>query len=122
MYDKLIESDFNDPVYCYTTNGDSTMKKHEELYLNYVNENRIENYFVKCIKNCKYNGVEYYNGVIYKVNDNIRYSKNFKISNVYSIYCTQGQTMKKINLLKDDYKKYYSSIEMVYVLISRIKN
>ena len=76
---------------------------------------------MRCIKNCEYKHKPYYNGVIYKVNPDIVNSKHFVISNVYSIYTTQGQTMDKINLLRDDYESYYSSIEMVYVLISRLK-
>lgn len=144
LSDYVIDSDFDNPVYCYDTGSSkaskiatltdqeqiqkltlelqqTTQAKHERAYRQYVKENNIIDYFVRCIKNCEYKGVKYYNGVIYKVNNNIKDSQHFIISNVYSIYTTQGQTMEKINLLKDDYELYYSSIEMVYVLISRLK-
>ena len=100
---------------------ETTQQKHERLYREYVAKNNIKDYYVRCIKNCEYKHKPYYNGVIYKVNPDIANSKHFVISNVYSIYTTQGQTMDKINLLRDDYESYYSSIEMVYVLISRLK-
>ena len=102
-------------------NTETTQQKHERLYREYVANNNIKDYYVRCIKNCEYKHKPYYNGVIYKVNPDIANSKNFVISNVYSIYTTQGQTMEKINLLRDDYESYYSSVEMVYVLISRLK-
>ena len=102
-------------------NVETTQQKHERLYREYVSKNNIKDYYVRCIKNCEYKHKPYYNGVIYKVNPDIANSKHFVISNVYSIYTTQGQTMDKINLLRDDYECYYSSIEMVYVLISRLK-
>ena len=102
-------------------NTETTQQKHERLYREYVSNNNIKDYYVRCIKNCEYRHKPYYNGVIYKVNPDIANSKHFVISNVYSIYTTQGQTMDKINLLRDDYESYYSSIEMVYVLISRLK-
>ena len=102
-------------------NVETTQQKHERLYREYVTKNNIKDYYVRCIKNCEYKHKPYYNGVIYKVNPDIANSKHFVISNVYSIYTTQGQTMDKINLLRDDYESYYSSIEMVYVLISRLK-
>lgn len=124
----LIDHDYENPVYCYSSgstlkvkNEKITMYKHEQAYQRYVKENNISSYFVKCIKNCEYKGTQYYNGVIYRVNPAIKNSAHFIISNVYSIYTTQGQTMEKINLLKDDYHLYYSSLEMVYVLISRLK-
>ena len=102
-------------------NTETTQQKHERLYREYVSNNNIKDYYVRCIKNCEYKHKPYYNGVIYKVNPDIANSKHFVISNVYSIYTTQGQTMDKINLLRDDYESYYSSVEMVYVLISRLK-
>lgn len=122
----LIDYDYTDIVYCYRTGMSgksvSTRRKHEDAYRKYVYENGITDYFMRCTGNVKINGVEYYNGVIYKVNtDMLENHKYFTVSNVYSIYTTQGQTMQNIKLLRDDEKYYYKDKSMLYVLISRIK-
>ncbi len=140
----------NEIFYAYRTNdGDvSTYEKYTKMYQKYVKENNIKNYYVKCIKNCDANGIEstginsvYFNGVIYNSEDlgdilNVkskRRHKNsdgeleysfrscFEITNIYSIYCTQGQTVTNLNLIPDDEKYYYSNIEMYYVLASRLQ-
>ena len=52
----------------------------------------------------------------------VRVPSILKPTSIKSIYTTQGQTMKEIRVLKDDYDKYISNLTLCYVLISRICN
>lgn len=45
-----------------------------------------------------------------------------KPTSIKSIYTTQGQTMREIRVLIDDYDHYISNLTLCYVLISRICN
>lgn len=67
-----------------------------------------------------------FNGEYYdynKLNDILlSIPKILKPTSIKSIYTTQGQTMREIRVLKDDYDKYISNLTLCYVLISRICN
>ena len=77
-------------------NAETTQQKHERLYREYVKNNNIKDYYVRCIKNCEYKNKSYYNGVIYKVNSDIANSKHFIISlldKIYSIYRSNSSSI-----------------------------
>lgn len=123
---------FEDINYCWHTNKNGTRDKLDKAYQQYIKRNHYKTCYARCIKNCVINEVAssainsstpYYNGVIYKLP--VSFVKNnsskFIISNTYSIYATQGQTMSKIRLVKSDYYNYFSQDwRILYVLISRL--
>lgn len=120
LADKLVDES-DDIVYCYRTGlfgTDSTREKHEQLYAQRVKGKT--DYYVRCTRCCTIHGEKYYNGMIYPVNDHIRNSSAFVISNVYSIYTTQGQSITDLKLLAEDREFYYQNMNILYVLISRI--
>ena len=120
MVDENDEDVFDDINYCYLTQADdSTQHKYDQLYQAYVKKVNAEVVYARCIRNVIIGGKHYYNGVIYRMPAK-GLPHAFVISNTYSIYATQGQSMKKIRLIRDDEKYYYENWRMLYVLISRI--
>ena len=134
LFDKYLKSYLVNPSmngffesinYCFRTNGeDATLQKYDKLYLEYCLKHHKKEVYARCIKNCHFNDKDYYNGVIYVLPLQWvqKHTSTFKISNNYSIYSTQGQTMSEIRLIADDEKYYFSSWRMLYVLISRLSN
>ena len=132
LYDTYLRSHATDkPVfdkimYCYRTSEHSTREKYEKLYQQYVARNKHPHdiIYVRCNKNCVIKHKQYFNGVIYKVPlyFAINNKSHFIISNVYSLYATQGQSIKSDDfiLIADDEKYYYNNQRMLYVLISRL--
>ena len=130
MIDEHDDDVFDDINYCYRTGGshrdgyrtqanDATQRKYDQLYQAYVKKVNAEVVYARCIRNVNIKGKQYYNGVIYKMPVK-GLTHAFIISNTYSIYATQGQSMKKIRLIRDDEKYYYENWRMLYVLISRL--
>ena len=122
LVDETDPNIFNEINYCYRTSDNTTQQKYDKLYQAFVFKHNIKTVYARCIKNNIINNKSYYNGVIYKLPQNfvISHKSTFTISNTYSIYATQGQTMEKIRLISDDEKYYYLTWRMLYVLISRL--
>lgn len=115
----------NAVVYCYITNGDgATRQRYEQAYARYVEETKPDIVYVRCTRNVKVDGESYCNGIIYEMpRERVGKLKRscFVVSNVYSIYTTQGQTMSDIRLAVDDREYYYRDIRMLYVIVSRLR-
>ena len=115
---------FDEINYCYITKEGGTRDIYDKAYKRHVYMNNLtKNIFARCTHNAIINGTQYYNGMIYRLDLWFinKHKSVFTISNTYSIYATQGQTMDKIRLISDDEKYYTSTNTMLYVLISRLK-
>ena len=123
-------NDFTDVNYCFRTNGENnTTSIADQKYQEYVSTLPSDaTVNIKCIKNYKNKQQkQFYNGLIYQIKKSelAYYPKTyFTISNTYSIYATQGQSIEssKLRLIKDDEKYYYNNFRILYVLISRLSH
>ena len=121
--------DFSDVNYCYRTTGDdATRDKADKLYQAYVKKLSPKDMInIRCTKNYSTRaGRSWYNGVIYQIRkqDLPNYPPSyFTVSNTYSVYATQGQTIdsNKLRLIEDDLPWYYNTSRMLYVLVSRLR-